>query len=336
MSENVSEITNAIFGRLRRLLLSEQWAVGIVKSPICAFLDESFTPAVHWVRNSSRTDYLADCFGVLIGDRKLILAERFSYRGSSRYLSTDTKPSRMGRGHIASISIDNDGNVISVDSVIDTGQHISYPCTICDRGSWYSVAEEESSNRANLYRREGNGRWSLVKELLPHAVIDPTVFKHNGLWWMFGTLTANPFDELLIWSADQLEGEWQPHPGNPLHMNRSNCRSGGTPFLVGNALYRPTQNCATTYGGSIVINKVDELTRTSFEEHPVREVHPLSEWPFKDGLHTLSAFGEWTLIDAKREVISPWITARKIARHVIMLSKYIHSASWLCARSVSE
>jgi hypothetical protein len=300
--------------------MSEKWDIGIVKAPIEAFLDASFIPTVHWIGDCGPLDFLADCFGVIEGDRRFILAERFNYRGSSTIRSQDKQRDRDGRGYITSIAIDGDGQIIAEAPAIDTGLHMSYPCTIRDRGTWYFVAEELSRNTLNLYRRRDDGHWQRVIELLPYAVVDPTVFAYADKWWMFGTTSENPLSELRIWFADELEGDWQPHPGNPVRSDLRNARPGGTPFVVGNHLYRPTQNCTRTYGGSIVINHIDELTCRSFKEHPVQEVFPPPASPYQDGIHTLSAFGVWTLVDAKRHVALPRVLIRQILRKLAVFT----------------
>lgn len=307
--------------RVIRLLTSEKWAVGIVRAPIHSFLAASFVPTVQWIGDSGSFGFLADCFGVVEGDSRVILAERFSYRGSSKVSAKGRPRYRIGRGHIASIAIDENGRTISETQAIDTGLHMSYPCTIHDQNSWYLVAEELSRNGLSLYRRGCDGRWRHVKELLPYAVIDPTVFPYAGQWWMFGTIPENPCGELRIWCADELEGNWQPHAGNPVRIDLRNTRPAGTPFLCGDHLYRPAQNNTKTYGGSIIINRVDVLTRHCFEEHAVQEVLPPAASPFQDGIHTLSAFGDWTLIDAKRHVILPRVLFKKLLRKVLCQSE---------------
>lgn len=310
--DGVTSIVHSGFSRLRRFLLCEKWAIGIVKAPIQSFLDESFVPTVTWIGKPSHASYLADCFGVVDGEERIILAELFTYIGSSKIRSNDKSARRFGRGHIASIAIDAEGSFSKEVTAIDSGLHMSYPFTIHDRGSWYMVAEERSANALNLYRRSSGGDWKRLKQLLPHAVIDPTLFNHGGWWWLFGTSDGSPSGELLIWYAESIEGEWRPHSKNPVRSDTRNSRSGGTPFLVGDRLYRPTQNCSKTYGGSIIINQIDELTCNSFAEHAVREILPPVSWPYKEGIHTLSMFGDWTLIDAKTHVLVPRVTLRRI------------------------
>jgi hypothetical protein len=118
--------------RAHRFLTSERWAIGIVRTPIHFFLDASFVPTIQWVGDCGPLEFLADCFGIVDGSRRTILAERFTYRGSSEVSSCGAKRIRTGRGYITSIAIDEDGRTISEIPAIDTGRHMSYPCTIPD------------------------------------------------------------------------------------------------------------------------------------------------------------------------------------------------------------
>jgi hypothetical protein len=83
-------------------------------------------------------------------------------------------------------------------------------------------------------------------------------------------------------------------------IDKSSARPGGTPFVRDGFLYRPAQDCTDTYGGRTVIMKITRLSETEFVEKLAAVVAPSPDWPFADGLHTVSAAGEVTLIDAKR------------------------------------
>lgn len=288
-----------------------------MRVPIHRFLDPTFVPDIQWIGNCSRYDFLADCFGIIDGDQLTVLAERFSYRGSSHVKSGNERRIRTGRGHITSITLNGLGEVIGEAPAIDNGLHMSYPFPIYDRGEWHIVAEELSGDKVALYRRDGCGEWKIVTQILPHAVIDPTIVRHNSCWWMFGTTADGPCSELHIWYSDSLSGKWRPHANNPVRVDGRNARSGGTPFYFDGSLYRPTQNSTNTYGGSVVINRIQLLTGDAFQEYAVRELHPSSTFPFNQGTHTLSAFGEWTLIDAKRHIFLPGVALRNVARRLM-------------------
>jgi hypothetical protein len=79
-------------------------------------------------------------------------------------------------------------------------------------------------------------------------------------------------------------------------------RPAGTPFFHEGELIRPAQDCSKTYGGRIVLNRVTRLTPTKFEEQQVAVVDPLTDSPYPNGIHTLSAVGNFTMLDAKRLV----------------------------------
>ena len=92
-------------------------------------------------------------------------------------------------------------------------------------------------------------------------------------------------------------------------------RPGGTPFRVGGVLYRPAQDCSSTYGARIIINRVLELGPEVFREEVAATVDPDPCGAYPQGLHTLSAMGDQTLIDGKRSIFAPaqlWRVVRKL------------------------
>ena len=80
-------------------------------------------------------------------------------------------------------------------------------------------------------------------------------------------------------------------------------------------LYRPAQDCSEVYGQRIVINEVLALSPADFEERIVAVVEPDKNGPYPDGLHTLSSFGDMTLVDGKREQFI-WQAVVRSARNV--------------------
>lgn len=76
-------------------------------------------------------------------------------------------------------------------------------------------------------------------------------------------------------------------------------RPAGTPFYHLNRLYRPAQDCSLTYGGRIAVNRVLSLTPAEFSETAECFFGPDPSGEYNQGLHTLSAAGNFTLTDAK-------------------------------------
>lgn len=287
--------------RMAYLLTDEQWAVGLVKSPIHSFLAPGFKPEVKWLTASSATQFLADPFGITTPDGGTILAEKYDYQ--------------RGYGRIVAMAVNADGQVSPLVTALDTATHLSYPCTASDGTHWYMVPENIARRSVVIYRLDSAGQWhSFSTTNIDEPLIDPTLFQHEGRWWIMGTTLDDAQSKLKCWFAESLAGPWSPHLLNPLRIDPRNCRSAGTPFVHDHVLYRPTQNSSKTYGGSVVINRVERLTPDDYAESLVCEVHPQADWPYPHGLHTLSAFGPLTLLDAKRRRFMPSRIAGKLLR----------------------
>ena len=132
---------------------------------------------------------------------------------------------------------------------------------------------------------------------------------------MFGTSRGRGVDEALrIWHARALTGPWRLHALDPVKIDASSARPGGTPFVEGGVLYRPAQDCSTRYGKRLVINRIDVLDGHRFSEVAVRPVPPLASRP--DGLHTPSAARTSTLIDGNRMRFVPDALAYQLGQRL--------------------
>jgi hypothetical protein len=69
---------------------------------------------------------------------------------------------------------------------------------------------------------------------------------------------------------------------------------------IDGVLYRPSQDCSETYGGALVINRIDRLTPTEFHESVAATLRPLPGGPYPHGLHTLNGLADGTVLDGKK------------------------------------
>ncbi len=74
-------------------------------------------------------------------------------------------------------------------------------------------------------------------------------------------------------------------------------------FVIDNTLYRPAQNNSRTYGGSITIFRIINLSESEFEEIVVRTIEPFDK-KYKEGLHTISFCENFMVIDGKKKMIA--------------------------------
>jgi hypothetical protein len=268
-----------------RLFLHDQWNIGIVAAPIETFLVAGARPPVRWLPKPARNHFLADPFP---SNDTALFAEEFDYR--------------TGKGTIAVLATAGDGTYSAPRTVIESPVHLSYPYLIHHQGDVYCVPESGEAGEIALYKATAYpNQWTKCRTLIAgFAGLDATLFPHDGRWWLLCTERGIFADVMLhAWHAPDLFGPWTPHPGNPLKTDVRSSRPAGRPFAHHGHLYRPAQDCSQTYGGAVAINRVVRLTPTAFEEETVAIVEPYTDSPYRYGLHTLSTFDAYTVIDGK-------------------------------------
>ena len=283
------------------LLRRDEWNVGIAEAPIDAFLQPGARPRIRWLPRAREGTFLADPFVAGHGDATAVMVEEFDIR--------------TGKGRIAALAVQHGGHLAPPEPAIEASVHLSYPYPIEYAGQTYCIPEMHQSGEVCLYRATVfPGEWVRCAVLIAGmAAADATVFLHEGRWWLFCSDEADyPNTTLHAWYAAELHGPWTPHSANPLKTDVRSSRPAGTPFLHGDRLYRPAQDCSQTYGGAIVICHVQRLTPTEFVEEPVARVAPDRRGPYPHGLHTLSAWGQRTLIDGKRRRFIPWASCWRL------------------------
>jgi hypothetical protein len=108
-------------------------------------------------------------------------------------------------------------------------------------------------------------------------------------------------ENLYLAYANSLSENFIQHPQNPIKSCKASSRSAGTPFVLNNEIYRPAQNCQKFYGEKIVINKINILNEKEFSEDFCYEISVSKNFNKSQhnfiGIHTISSFGNETLID---------------------------------------
>jgi hypothetical protein len=297
----------------RSLLRHDQWNVGCIHRPIGSFLTMPVGSSTEWLPPSVRAEFKADPFGVWRDGRLMILYEHFSYRANL--------------GHIAAIdpaAVASGATCGARGSPVQVGPrpavHLSYPYLIEVDGRLLCIPESHQAHEVGLYEIERfPDKWTKIADLLQGvAVVDASLFRHEGRWWLAGSepTAQGTGCELNFWYSDELCGPYRAHAGNPVKLDVRSARPGGTPFLREGTLYRPAQDCSTTYGGRVIINRIVTLTPTAFEEVPAAFLSPDRDGPYPAGLHTLSQVGDSTLIDGKRVIFSPAEFRRVLVHYV--------------------
>jgi hypothetical protein len=284
--------------RIKRNFFLERWHCGVL--PVTLKKESDLKTIKHarplWLPLcKNRQDFKADSFGM--------------YRDGYYYFFYEYYNDELHKGEIRyeKIVIDKDGiSTLGQGLALRLEEHLSYPFLFEYHGQTYMLPECHESGGVQLYRAvRFPDQWTHCKTLIPgFKGVDSSVFYYNGVWWIFCTSAdADSNLRLFVWYANDLFGPWKEHRLNPVKVDIRSSRSGGTPFVLEGQLYRPAQNSSRTYGGGLVLNKVTELTTTTFKEIPVCDFSGFA--PFEEGFHTFSLCHDVIFIDGKDHILKP-------------------------------
>src|SRR5258708_27590500 len=177
---------------------------------------------------------------------------------------------------------DRGGNASSPLKVLEAEHHLSYPFVFEHDGSLYMLPESARAGSVELYRCVDFPLvWKRERVLMEGVrLVDATLYhqKADGgsRWWMFANSTAGASrmfdDELHLFHAERLDGDWQPHPRNPVKSDARSSRPAGALFMRDGALYRPAQVCVPRYGAGLAIQRVLKLTPQQYAERQIERL----------------------------------------------------------------
>lgn len=279
-------LQQALQSHARRVATNQPWFVVLPEAGEPMRPD---APRVRTHRNllAPGRNYWADPFLVKHGEECLLFVEEFI--------------DERNRGVISCLRLQDDGSATNLGMVLEEPFHLSYPQVFRWKDAWYMTVESCEADRASLYRSEDFPyRWERVNDLLQGwFCVDPTLHWHEGRWYLFANVSesgGNPSDELFLFVADELEGPYLPHPGNPIVADTRNARPAGQLFQRDGRLYRPAQCCAPVYGAAVVFNEVLALGPDAYRERVVSQLAP--DWALgSDGCHTYNAVGSQEVLD---------------------------------------
>lgn len=296
-------------------LRKDIWRPAIVGAPIDTIVRRGSIEGlpVTWLPPMGSFRFLADPFGLWRDDRLHVFAETYDYR--------------VRVGAIEVLTYTRDLRLIERAPALVEPWHLSYPIMVEDGGETWMLPEAHRSGGLTLYRAaEFPNRWEAAARIaLDQVPVDATPFFHDGLWWLFycpATSDADKVGTLHVAYAEQLAGPWWAHPGNPVRRDAASTRPGGTPVVIDGRVMLPVQDCTHTYGGAIrplFFNRLDPERIETEAGEPIAA--PPDFAPYVEGLHTLAAAGEVTLVDVKRTELSPHGLSIEVAREVRKLGR---------------
>jgi hypothetical protein len=209
------------------------------------------------------------------------------------------------RAVICYVEIDERGRHCPPQVALKQDCHLSYPFVFEENDAVYMLPETAGRRTVELYRASSfPGEWTLDRVLLRDVcATDATLLRHDGLLWLFAAMAVDgrdpAIDELFVFSSDSLEGEWEPHPMNPVVSDVRCARPAGRIFRRDGHLIRPAQDCSRSYGWRLVFNRIEALSSTDYRERPIGAIEPAPDsGNFKT--HSYDSDGTYEVLDGFR------------------------------------
>ncbi|WP_239477789.1 glucosamine inositolphosphorylceramide transferase family protein [Cupriavidus oxalaticus] len=285
--------------QLKGFLLVEHWMIGLVDMTFAEAVRAQQLP-VRWLGTRTSSHCWADPFGV---------------PGRPDEIYCEEVDLREGLGRIVRLKL-GAHDVPTGAGQVDLGLpgHLSFPYLFRHDGALYCVAESSQSRRCVLNRQDEAGGWQQVAVLLEDvAAVDPTIFEHDGRFWLLYTDVAmGQFDNVCLCHADNLLGPWQPHAQNPVRFDNMSARAAGSVVRDAGQLLRVAQVCKSGYGQAIAVNRIVHCTPEFYREETVGCVMPDGDRLNPDGLHTLSDWGDRVVVDGKRHLFDAGLLWHRI------------------------
>ncbi|KQO65906.1 MULTISPECIES: hypothetical protein [unclassified Methylobacterium] len=229
------------------------------------------------------------------------------------------------KGVISAVAFDETGPVGTPVRVLETAHHLSYPFVFARDGAVWMVPECCAAGTIDLYRAtDFPGGWVKEATLVADvAASDPTLFEHDGRWWLFATVREAPAaaplghgsfsDALYLWSAPDFRGPWAPHRANPVLVDTAAARPAGRVVVHDGQAVRPVQDCSRGYGWALGLMRIDRLDEDGFAQSFLSRIEAGPLWP-GSRLHSLNAAGGFEFIDGSAR--APRVSPRRMVKRV--------------------
>ncbi|GHD21831.1 hypothetical protein GCM10016234_35530 [Tianweitania populi] len=242
-------------------------------------------------------------FTVLPDDGTRFYADPFVFEHEGRmFLFVEEFPYALNRGVISVAELQNDGTFDTPRRVLEEPHHLSYPQVFRHDGEIYMLPESAAARELVLYRAASfPDTWVRDRVLLADRDInDATVLQHGGRFWLVATErvgVGGPSDTMVVLSADNPRGPWIDHALNPVAIDHSAARPGGSFIRTGERILLPVQNGSQSYGGGLGLMELQQLDDGHVRFSAPEPIRPGSAWDRK-GIHTLNRVGRVEVIDS--------------------------------------
>lgn len=231
----------------------------------------------------------------------------FDYEGKS-YVFMEVMDKLTQKGAIGYRVIDR-GKVGPIRICIKTPYHMSYPMIFTRDQEIFMIPECHISEKMTIYRaKKFPDTWVPTQVVLARKkVCDTNYVRVDGSEFLLTMPLSGSkyrYDTLELYRHSG--GAWEQCPVSPIVLGEERARNGGSFFTCDGRLIRPSQNCGSSYGEKLVLNRVKRIAPDQYEEEvwkeiTVRDIQANAE-DF-DGIHTFNCSASYDVIDLRKELV---------------------------------
>lgn len=270
-----------IISKTLNYIFEGTWTIGFTTASPKDIV-EGKTFSVNWITNHYNNRWFADPF-ILEVDEDYI------------YVFVEEYNDEIRRGRISKLRINKKNyRVEDISVVLQLDQHLSFPAILRRKGKILIYPENSASGKLILYEY-------LIKEnkCIPVCTLANAPLTDAILTDVFGQdeifSTQIPTQNgCLLTKFTKKEEEFVMDSNITLKSNEA--RNAGNWFVCEGKIYRPAQDCSSSYGRAIIIQEVsyDKEGMLSFKD--IRTIES-PHTTFKRGCHTLNFYGGYGVID---------------------------------------
>lgn len=264
------------------------WHVFIAKVSLKEFFDSKgkvlFKKAIS-IKND-KFSFFGDPFIIKTKNKIQILVEDFSFFSGAK---------------ISLLEINKNNRI---KTKILSNKHFSYPQNFNYKKNTYFIPEMSEENRNKIWKFINKKKLKDQNYLLGYKVIDPTVFKYKGYFWLFCCLKKHKKNDnnLHLFYSKNPTDSWINHKKNPILKNIKSVRPAGSIIFYNKKIYRPSQNITSNgYGSELIINKIEHISINDYKEKKVFTIKPSKPY---QGFHHISYSNNYMAFDQKKIVYS--------------------------------
>ncbi len=288
-------------GQLDERKSIEEWNIGVLYQPIEALLAAKPNLNARWLPSPSLGQSRACPYGYMVDGQLNVIYEKRDELNRTTEISR-LRPKR--------------DNVLKRSrTLVPAEQRHSGSCTLTRAEGIFVVLCDHREHCVELHRvTDSNEGTERMCSLIQEELLSPTLFEHEGRWWLMGSQMPSENATLHAFFADRMQGPYERHVLSPLKVDVRSARPAGAPFVHNGQLYRPAQDHGVEQGVRIALMRVLELSPQRFREELVKTIDPLRGSAWSQGLATLTSVDGFTLVDGMRRISRPAPSDRKHRR----------------------